>query len=123
MKKEFQKKKNFNGARSQMFLILLVAQDEEQEVTSGISNPEFFYHLDEKGQLRDVEKLEGSSRDGRRERLEMMPRDSSLYAAAKSLQSCLTLCDPTDGSPLGSAVPGILQARTVEWVVISFSNA
>ena len=44
-------------------------------------------------------------------------------AAAKSLQSCLTLCDPTDGSPPGSPVPGILQARTPEWVAISFSNA
>ena len=44
-------------------------------------------------------------------------------AAAKSLQSCPTLCDPMDGSPLGSAVPGILQARTLEWVAISFSNA
>ena len=44
-------------------------------------------------------------------------------AAAKSLQSCLTLCDPIDGSPPGSPVPGILQARTLEWVVISFSNA
>ena len=43
-------------------------------------------------------------------------------AAAKSLQSCLTLCDPTDGSPPGSPVPGILQARTLEWVAISFSN-
>ena len=44
-------------------------------------------------------------------------------AAAKSLQSCLTLCDPTDGSPSGSPVPGILQARTLEWVAISLSNA
>ena len=44
-------------------------------------------------------------------------------AAAKSLQSCLTLCDPIDGSPPGSPVPGILQARTLEWVAISFSNA
>ena len=43
-------------------------------------------------------------------------------AAAKSLQSCPTLCDPTDGSPPGSPVPGILQARTLEWVAISFSN-
>ena len=41
----------------------------------------------------------------------------------KSLQLCLTLCDPTDGSPTGSPVPGILQARTLEWVAISFSNA
>ena len=44
-------------------------------------------------------------------------------AAAKLLQSCLTLCDPRDRSPPGSAVPGILQARTLEWVAISFSNA
>ena len=43
-------------------------------------------------------------------------------AAAKSLQSCLTQCDPIDGSPPGSSVPGILQARTLEWVVISFSK-
>ena len=43
--------------------------------------------------------------------------------AAKSLQSCPTLCDRTDGSPLGSPVPGILQARTLEWVANSFSNA
>ena len=45
------------------------------------------------------------------------------YADAKSLQSCPTLCDPIDGSPPGSTVPGILQARTLEWVAISFSNA
>ena len=44
-------------------------------------------------------------------------------AAAKSFQSCLTLRDPIDGSPPGSPVPGILQARTLEWVAISFSNA
>ena len=50
----------------------------------------------------------------------------TLYAAtataAKSLQSCPTLCDPIDGSPPGSPVTGILQARTLEWVAISFSN-
>ena len=44
-------------------------------------------------------------------------------AAAKSLQSCPTLCDPIDGCPPGSPVHGILQARTLEWVAISFSNA
>jgi len=44
-------------------------------------------------------------------------------AAAESLQLCPTLCDPIDGSPPGSPVPGILQARTLEWVAISFSNA
>ena len=59
-----------------------------------------------------------------------LPRPSSLFHAlifyfllAKSLQSCPTLCDPIDGSPPGSPVPGILQARTLEWVAISFSNA
>ena len=44
-------------------------------------------------------------------------------AAAKLLQSCPTLCDPIDGSPPGSPIPGILQARTLEWVAISFSKA
>ena len=44
-------------------------------------------------------------------------------SAAKSLQLCPTLCDPIDGSPPGSPVPGILKARTLEWVAISFSNA
>ena len=44
-------------------------------------------------------------------------------AAAKSLQSCRTLCDPIEGSPPGSPIPGILQARTLDWVAISFSNA
>ena len=44
-------------------------------------------------------------------------------AAAKSHQSCPTLCDPTDSSPPGSPIPGILQARTLEWVAVSFSNA
>ena len=48
---------------------------------------------------------------------------SSLAATAKSLQSCLTLCDPIDGSPPGSPIPGILQARTLEWAAISFSSA
>ena len=48
---------------------------------------------------------------------------TAAAAAAKSLQSCLTLCDPIDGSPPASLVPGILQARTLEWVAISFSIA
>ena len=50
-------------------------------------------------------------------------RVQNAVAAAKSLQSCPTLCDPIDGSPPGSPVPGILQARTLEWVAIAFSNA
>ena len=48
---------------------------------------------------------------------------AAAAAAAKSLQSCPTMCDPIDGSPPSSTVPGILQARTLEWVSISFSNA
>ena len=48
---------------------------------------------------------------------------AAAAAAAKSLQSCPTLCDPIDGSPPGSPVPGILQAKILEWVAISFSNA
>ena len=48
---------------------------------------------------------------------------NTVAAAAKTLESCLTLCDPIDGSPPGSAFSGIMQARTPEWVAISFSNA
>ena len=51
------------------------------------------------------------------------PELPAAAGAAKSLQSCPTLCDPIDGSPPGSPVPGILQAKTLEWVAISFSNA
>ena len=56
-------------------------------------------------------------------RLQKVKKVDSAAAAAKSLQSCPTLCDPIDGSQPGSPVPGILQARTLEWVAISFSNA
>ena len=53
----------------------------------------------------------------------MLEPVDAAAAAAKSLQSCPTLCDPIDGSPSGSPVPGIFQPRTLEWVAISFSNA
>ena len=53
----------------------------------------------------------------------LTPSQRGAAAAAKSLPSCPTLCDPTDSSPPGSPFPGILQARTLEWVAISFSNA
>ena len=53
----------------------------------------------------------------------LLPFAAAAAAAAALLQLCLTLCDPIDGSPPGSPVPGILQARTLEWVAISFSNA
>ena len=51
-----------------------------------------------------------------------MPQNEEAAAAANSLQSCWTLCNPIDGSPPGSSVPGILQARILEWVAISFSR-
>ena len=57
--------------------------------------------------------------------LEVTKEKNEIYwegAAAKSLQSCPTLCDPIDGNPVGSSVPGILQARILEWVAISFST-
>ena len=53
----------------------------------------------------------------------LVPGTVPAAAAAKSLQLCPTLWDPIDGSPPGSPIPGILQARTLEWVAISFSNA
>ena len=53
----------------------------------------------------------------------MYQLQQSAAAAAKALQLCPTLCDPIDGGPPGSPIPGILQARTLEWVAISFSNA
>ena len=57
------------------------------------------------------------------ERVDLKLNAVAAAAAAMSLQSCPTLCYPIDGSPPGSAIPGILQARTLEWVAISFSNA
>ena len=79
-----------------------------------------------RGDGRDEIKI--LARHGHRLLSEQMVRSLNLKlqvstaATAKSLQSCLTLCNPIDGSPPGSPVPGILQARTLEWVAISFSN-
>ena len=69
--------------------------------------------------------LSGLPRDTHRgsHQVEFQTQINLAAAAAKSLQSCPTLCDPIDGTPPGSPVPGILQARTLEWVAISFSNA
>ena len=64
-----------------------------------------------------------SFRDRQSQFLILTPQVAAAAAAAKSLQSCLTLCDPIDGSPRSSPVPGMLQARTLEWAAISFSNA
>ena len=86
-------------------------------------------------ELRRPSALLGAEARTRRQRWDgerwLPRRDNSKYlflswpaaAAAKSLQSCPTLCDPIDGSPPGFPVPGILQARTLEWVAISFSDA
>ena len=78
----------------------------------------------EREYLRDllqffIHELQASLEDGQ---IHLRERTAAA-AAAKSLQSCPTLCDPIDGSPPGSSVHGILQARTLEWVAISFSNA
>ena len=59
----------------------------------------------------------------KRNKLQKTGKQRNAAAAAKSLQSCPTLCDPIDGSLPGSPVPGVPQARTLEWVAISFSNA
>ena len=76
------------------------------------------------GDLPDTGIEPGSSALQADSLLSEIPGKSYLfYAAAKSLQLCLTLCDPIDSSPPGSAVPGILKARTLEWVAISFSSA
>jgi len=75
---------------------------------------------------RDWTRISYISCIGRRVLYQLVPPGKASLlpaAAAKSLQLCLTLCDPIDGSPPGSPVPGILQARTLEWVAISFSNA
>ena len=76
--------------------------------------------------LYSLEKVEENAKPAQGQDLNGFTLSSASYlvdGSAKSLQSCPTLCDPTDGSPPGSPVPGTLQARTLEWVAISFSNA
>ena len=75
------------------------------------------------GGLLVLESVVGLHRTSQFQLLQHQWLGHAAAAAAKSLQSCPTLCDPIDGSPLGSSVPGILQARILEWVAISFSNA
>ena len=74
-------------------------------------------------QLRNIQEKGGSRFYHISRTFSVSTNGIAAAAAAKSLQSCLTLCDPIDGSPPGSPYPGILQARTLEWVAISFSNA
>ena len=69
------------------------------------------------------EYFEHETKGKREHEIALLPPGSQAAAAAKSLQSCPTLCDPIDGSPPGSPIPGILQARILEWVAITFSNA
>ena len=78
--------------------------------------------------VRDLWKLQGTlwDNEGRKRKIPAHGFYGNMFvfaAAAKLLQSCPTLCDPIDGSPPGPTVPGILQARTLEWVAISSSNA
>ena len=75
------------------------------------------------GGMRASERAEGNQEKTPFGRSCSTVLENTAAAAAKSLQSCLTLCDPIDSSPPGFPVPGILQARTLEWVAISFSNA
>ena len=70
----------------------------------------------------EFSKLQETMKD-REAWLQSMGAQRVKHAAAKSLQSCPTLCDPLDGSPPSSPIPAVLQARTLEWVAISFSNA
>ena len=81
------------------------------------------YKMDlEKAEEPEI-KLPTSAGSSKKQESSRKTAAAATAAAAKSFQLCPTLCDPIDGSPPGSAVPGILQARTLEWVAISFSNA
>ena len=82
-------------------------------------------HVSVRHQLRSWDIMESNHLGGKKFRSVTKAELSGRWsaAAAKSLQSCPTLCDPIDGSPPGFPIPGILQARTLEWVAISFSNA
>ena len=76
-----------------------------------------------KNTVKFTARAQTENTSGQWEAFHPTPHGITGAAAAKLLQSCPTLCDPIDGSPPGSSVPGILQARTLEWVAISFSNA
>ena len=81
------------------------------------------YHLHCSWRPQSSGKVEKANDIIKRHLCKLTQETQAAAAAAKSLQSCLTLCEPIDGSPPGSPVPGILQARTLEWVSISFSDA
>ena len=73
--------------------------------------------------IKALKRILKKRRDGEIGKHKPSEMGAAAAAAAKSLQSCPTLCDPIDGSPLGSSIPGILKARTLEWAAIAFSNA
>ena len=100
---------------------LAMAIREEKEVKGVHIGKEVKFSLFADDMILHIENPKGTIR----KLLELIGEFSNVAAAAaaKSLQSCPTLCDPIDSSPPGSPVPGILQARTLEWVAISFSNA
>ena len=87
-------------------------------------NPQLIYSM-----VKDLKCFSSKVRRGGGPRMHILAASlqhstgNPAATAAKSLQSCPTLCDPIDSSPPGSPVPGILQTRTLEWVAISFSNA
>ena len=80
------------------------------------------FHNMEKEIVNQVQKAQSPIQDKSKEK-HTKTHTNLTAAAAKSLQSCPTLCDPIDSSPPGSPIPGILQARTLGWVAVSFSNA
>ena len=91
---------------------------------TGLSDFHFHFHFNRWNSQRNLKRLVRNlkKKDRKLEKCNEQPLFKTCNAA-KSLQSCPTLCDLIDGSPPGSSVPGILQARTLEWVAISFSNA
>ena len=124
-------------SKSSVLSLLNVASERRGQVGTCIHNPHVLLHLSSPSQkvcILDLSKLttatltSGVSSYPRSHRLSQSylldsTVVSAVAAAAKSPQSCPTLCDPTDGSPPGSPVPGSLQVRTLEWAAISFSNA
>ena len=121
----------FCSILSWKFLFRMIGQEKEkssrlERKSTSISVFSLTWSYLEKNPKESKQKL-----GGKKKTLARLKDTKSIYkinymsaaAAAKSLQSCPTLCDPIDGSPPGSAIPGILQARTLEWVAISFSSA
>ena len=93
-------------SRSSKLIVLQVQETLPQELN--VNHSMVIWHLKQTGKVKKLSKW--------------VLHAAAAAAAAKSLQSCPTLCNPIDGSPPGSPIPGILQARTLEWAAISFSK-